>query len=86
MFKKLIRREQARRDRGSRGLLLGTDAELLELRERARSRTHELRVSIAQPGLSAERATDNQLRLLGCAELYVREIASGPFDVWCSRE
>jgi superfamily II DNA or RNA helicase len=84
MIKNLIRRERRRRDRGGRGLMTGNDAALLQFEEDVRMYRPDMRVTIVQPGLSKLAAETRHLQLLACADLYVREIASGSFDVWCS--
>jgi superfamily II DNA or RNA helicase len=84
MMQNLVRRERRRREKELSGLLVGDDDDLLRLEERARFLRPDLHITIVQPGLSKAQAATNQLRLLGCADLYVREIAAGSFDVWCS--
>jgi len=54
---------------------------LIELAPQLRPRFHTV---IAQPGLSAAAATDEQLRLIAGAENYVRAVTRGTFEVRCS--
>lgn len=84
MVKNLIRRERNRRGKGRSGLMVGTDEDLLKLQDSVRLRRPEMHVSIAQPGFSKGAAAARHLQLLGAADLYVKEIANGSFDVWCS--
>jgi superfamily II DNA or RNA helicase len=84
MVDNLIRRERKRASRGRTGLLVGDDDALLGLQDVARRRRASFRIAIAQPGLSKEKATDNILRLLAAADVYVSEVAYGTFETWCS--
>ena len=84
MIKNLIRREGNRQAKGRNGLLVGSNEVLVELQDWAQYRRARLHVTIAQPGLSAAAALPRHLELLSCVNLYVKEIAFGGFEVWCS--
>ncbi len=84
MIKNLIRREGNRQAKGRNGLLVGSNEVLVELQDWAQYRRAKLHVTIAQPGLSAAAALPRHLELLSCVDLYVKEIAFGGFEVWCS--
>ncbi|MFF7988130.1 hypothetical protein ACFZDK_55710, partial [Streptomyces sp. NPDC007901] len=43
------------------------------------------RDAIAQPGLQARKATNEQLLLLAGTEKFVRDTSAGDFTVYCSR-
>ena len=83
-IKNLVRRERNRQAAGTPGVMVGTAATLLELEEAATLNRSELHVTVVQPGLSKTRAAQRHLELLASAEVYVSEVASGFFDVWCS--
>ncbi len=84
MIKNLIRRESNRQGKGENGFLVGDNEALLEIQDWAQYRRARLHVTIAQPGFSAGAARDRHLLLLSCVDLYVKEVAYGDFDVWCS--
>lgn len=84
MIRNLIRRESNRQAGGGNGLLVGSNEVLLELQDWAQYRRAKLHVTIAQPGFSAAAALPRHLELLSCVDLYVKEIAFGNFDLWCS--
>lgn len=84
MIKNLIRRESNRQEKGGNGFLVGNSETLLDIRDWAQYRRAKLHVTIAQPGLSSAAAKERHLQLLSCVDLYVKEVAYGDFDVWCS--
>jgi superfamily II DNA or RNA helicase len=84
MLRNLIRRESNREEKGADGFLVGDSELLLNIRDWAQYRRAKLHVSIAQPGFSASAAKARHLQLLSCVDLYVKEVAYGAFDVWCS--
>lgn len=63
---------------------IGTIQELFRIRELAPQLRPRFHTVIAQPGLSAAAATDEQLRLIAGAENYVRAVTRGTFEVRCS--
>jgi superfamily II DNA or RNA helicase len=84
-FQHLIRRERRRQERGTRsGLEVGTAEKIYELEEKARLLIPKVTIAIAQPGLSKERASDAQLHLLGCTQVYLYETAYSEFEVYCA--
>lgn len=84
MIKNLIRREGNRQAKGKNGMLVGSNQALVELQDWAQYRRAKFHVTIAQPGFSVTAALPRHLELLACVDLYVKEIAFGGFDVWCS--
>ena len=62
----------------------GTISDMFRIRELAPQLRPRFHAVLAQPGLSAARATNEQLRLLAGAESYVRAVTRGTFDVICS--
>ena len=62
----------------------GTISDMFRIRELAPQLRPRFHTVLAQPGLSAARATGEQLRLLAGAESYVRAVTRGTFDVICS--
>jgi superfamily II DNA or RNA helicase len=63
---------------------IGTIQDLFRIRELAPQLRPRFHTVIAQPGLSAAAATDEQLRLIAGTENYVRAVTRGTFDVRCS--
>lgn len=84
MIKNLIRREGKRQAKGNSGLLVGSNQALVQLQDWAQYRRVKLHVTIAQPGFGVAAAQRRHLELLSCTDLYIKEIAFGGFDVWCS--
>jgi hypothetical protein len=64
---------------------IGSPRDLITIRDQARLLRPRFHTIIAQPGLQAGAATDEQLYLLAGAEKYVREVSAGDFAVYCSR-
>lgn len=54
---------------------------MLRIREQAPLLFPRFRTLVVQPGVSAARCTDEQLRLLAGAETYVRAVTKGTFEV-----
>jgi superfamily II DNA or RNA helicase len=84
MLRNLVRRETNRQKKGRNGFLVGDSETLLDIRDWAQYRRSRLHVTIAQPGLSIEAAEERHLLLLSSVDVYVKEVAYGDFDVWCS--
>jgi superfamily II DNA or RNA helicase len=63
---------------------VGSIRDMFRIREVAPQLRPRFHTVLAQPGLSAALATDEQLRLLAGAENYVRAVTRGTFDVFCS--
>lgn len=84
-FQQLIRRERRRQERGARsGLEIGTVEKIYEIEDQARLLVPRVTVAIAQPGLSKRRASDAQLHLLACTQVYLYETAFSDFEVYCN--
>jgi hypothetical protein len=84
-FRHLARRERARRNRGARsGFEVGDGDTLIRLEDESRLLQPRFEIVIAQPGLSKAEASTEQLDLLGATELYLKETAFVPLEVWCS--
>lgn len=84
-FRHLIRREKNRHSRGvPTGFVIGGGETLYELEEKARLLEPRFEIVIAQPGLSKNEASNEQLDLLGATQLYLHETAFVPLQVWCS--
>ncbi|MDD2900801.1 MAG: DEAD/DEAH box helicase family protein [Syntrophales bacterium] len=85
LFHKLIDREKNRiRLYGRSGFIVGNGNTLYRLAERARMLKPDFRMIIAQPGISKEAVSEQQLDLLGSTEVYLREVANVPLHVICS--
>lgn len=56
----------------------------MEIQDWAQYRRAKFHVTIVQPGFSVTAALPRHLELLSCVDLYVKEIAFGGFDIWCS--
>lgn len=63
---------------------IGDRATLYRLRQRAPQLFPRFATIVAQPGLSAQSSTNEQLRLLAGAESYVQAVTKGAFTVYCS--
>jgi hypothetical protein len=57
---------------------------LYELRDRSLGVKRRIEIVIAQPGLSKERATAQQLDLLASTDSYLSTTIGAKLDVWCS--
>lgn len=85
MFQQLIRRERRRLERGARtGIEVGSAERLYEIQEQAALLKPRFTIAVAQPGLSEARASDAQLHLLACTQVYLYETASSDFAVYCN--
>jgi hypothetical protein len=85
LLQHLDRRAQAAFARpGTSPYEAGTISDMFRIRELAPQLRPRFHTVPAQPGLSAARATGEQLRLLVGAESYVRAVSRGTFDVICS--
>ncbi|MDX3866893.1 DEAD/DEAH box helicase [Streptomyces europaeiscabiei] len=74
-----------RRNGGISPYDVGGPRDLFAIREHARLLRPRFHTIIAQPGLQARKATDEQLLLLAGAEKFVCDISAGDFTVYCSR-
>jgi superfamily II DNA or RNA helicase len=84
MFQRLIRRERNRTQKhGYTGFMVGGGEALYRLQDAARLLQPEFTIAISQPGLSQSGASQSQLQLLGSTEVYVREVGSAAFEVYC---
>jgi hypothetical protein len=63
---------------------VGDIKKLYEIRERARVLSRRMEIVIAQPGLSAARATSQQLDLLASTQAYLKTTIGAALIVWCS--
>ena len=62
----------------------GDGSALYRLDEEARLLKSVFKVSLAQPGLSKQGVSSQQMELLGATELYLYETAYATLDVLCS--
>ncbi len=86
LFRNLIRREKNRQSKyGRSGVLVGNPVILLELQEKSRFLRPDLSIFIAQPGVSKERISPQQLELLGSTDVYIHEVANASFFAICSK-
>lgn len=86
LFTHLLRREDTRITKGKATRFEYGDSEtLLEIREMSRRHDVRLKVIVVQPGLSKEKATESQLRLLSVTERYLSDTYAIPFSVMCSK-
>lgn len=76
-------RKKHRRD-GVSPFEVGDIKKLYETRDRATVLRPRMEIAIVQPGLSAARATTQQLDLLASTEAYLRTTINAPLAVWCS--
>ncbi|MEV8021428.1 DEAD/DEAH box helicase family protein [Streptomyces sp. NPDC086554] len=74
-----------RRNPGVSPFEIGGRKEMFAIRDQAHLLRPRFHTVIAQPGLQAGQATDEQLLLLAGAEKFVRDVSSGDFTVYCSR-
>ncbi|MGY3206338.1 DEAD/DEAH box helicase [Streptomyces sp. TE5632] len=74
-----------RRNGGISPYDIGGPRDLFTLREQARLLRPRFHTIIAQPGLQAGKATNEQLLLLAGADKFVRDVSAGDFTVYCSR-
>lgn len=84
-FRTLAERAKKRRDRtGVSPFEAGDLRALYGLADRAKVATRKMEFVIAQPGLSAASASQQQLELLASAESYLMNTVNGSLSVWCS--
>ncbi|MEU7076060.1 hypothetical protein AB0B30_38860 [Streptomyces narbonensis] len=74
----------AQRNNGISPYDVGDVTKLFAIRERAHMLEPRFHTIVAQPGLQAGQATNDQLLLLAGAQKYVRETTAGDFTVYCS--
>jgi hypothetical protein len=85
LFRNLIRRERNRRVKHNRiGIMIGSQKNLFDLVDKSRLLKPLLTIYIAQPGVSKNDISSQQLELLGSTEVYLREVANADFFVICS--
>jgi superfamily II DNA or RNA helicase len=85
LFENLERRARRKQQRTNVSPFeVGDIAGLYKLREQARVLRPCLEITIIQPGLSAQKASRQQLELLAATEIYLRTTANSPLHVWCS--
>jgi superfamily II DNA or RNA helicase len=82
LFSHLLRREP-RRFKGRTGTRyeIGSEKDLIRIREKAESQRVLLKIAIVQPGLSMAKASSAQLELLAVTENYLMETFAVPFTV-----
>jgi hypothetical protein len=87
LFTHLLRREP-RRYKGKEGTRyeVGTEKDLLRIREKADVQPVRLRVFIVQPGLSIADVSNEQLELLAVTENYLKETFAVPLDIVASEK
>jgi len=87
LFTHLLRREP-RRYMGEEGTRyeVGTEKDLLRIREKADVQPVRLRVFIVQPGLSIAAVSNEQLELLALTENYLKETFAVPLDIVASEK
>lgn len=87
LFTHLLRREP-RRYKGKEGTRyeVGTEKDLLRIREKADVQPVRLKVFIVQPGLSIADVSNEQLELLAVTENYLKETFAVPLDIVASEK
>jgi superfamily II DNA or RNA helicase len=84
-FKHLERRARAKRQRtGTSPFLVGNERTFYRLQEQSTLHKRRMEIVVAQPGVSASRASSAQLDLLASTEAYLRNTVNAPLIVWCS--
>ncbi|MFD5858784.1 hypothetical protein [Streptomyces chartreusis] len=76
--------QYTRRTGGVSPYEVGGPKDLFAIRDRARLLRPRFHTVIAQPGLQAGKASNEQLLLLAGAEKFVRDTSAGDFTVYCS--
>lgn len=85
LFTHLLRREDTRiTNSKSTRFERGDSDTLLEIRDMSRRHDVRIKAFVVQPGLSKEKATESQLRLLAVTERYLSDTYAVPFSVMCS--
>lgn len=64
--------------------ILGDINDLYRIQDRARVLSRRIEMVIAQPGLSAGKATTSQLDVLASTQTYLLTTINAPLEVWCS--
>jgi superfamily II DNA or RNA helicase len=84
-FRYLGHRARKKQNRtGVSPFLVGDERAFIRLQDMAQIGKRRLEMVIAQPGLSAQTASDAQLELLASTEAYLRNTVNAPLAVWCS--
>lgn len=73
LVRRLLRREQRRQTNGTSGMIKGDVATLVALVNEARYRDMKTTVLVVQPGMSAAKASDDMLALLGATDRFLTE-------------
>lgn len=84
LVKRLLRREQARHLHGRNGLIKGDLQTLAAIVNEARYRELKVSVVVVQPGMSASRASEDMLALLGATDRFLTETFQMAFRVIAS--
>lgn len=85
MFMRLIRRERTRAKKDRTGFVRGDIERLHTFYELSPNLVPHLQITIAQPGLSASRASASQLELLSSVDTYLADTALSQLEVICSK-
>ena len=84
-FRTLDDRARKKQDReGISPFEVGDARKLYELRDKATVLNRRMEIVIVQPGLSAAKASTQQLDLLASTQSYLRTTIGAPLAVWCS--
>ena len=84
-FRTLERRARRKQKReGVSPFEVGDIRKLYRLQEESQVKKRRMEIVLVQPGVSASRATDQQLELLASTESYLRTTINAPLRVWCS--
>lgn len=84
VYRHIKQREGHWHRKGYSRFLKGDIAMLESLKNRARTTPVEFQVFIVQPGMSKKKATEEMLKLLGTAELFIKKTTMAELQVWCS--
>jgi superfamily II DNA or RNA helicase len=85
-FRTLDNRAKKKQDRdGASPYEVGDINKLYEISDKAIVLLRRMEIVIAQPGLSARRASTQQLDLLASTQSYLQTTIKAPLTVWCSR-
>ncbi|WP_431472906.1 hypothetical protein [Ornithinimicrobium sp. W1665] len=76
-------RQKQRRD-GVNPFEVGDIKKLYEMQDKALVLRRRMEMVIVQPGLSASKATTQQLDLLASTQAYLKTTINAPLTVWCS--
>ena len=84
-FRTLDHRARKKQQRtGANPFEVGDIKKLYELQDKALILRRRIEMVIVQPGLSAAKATPQQLDLLASTQAYLRTTINAPLTVWCS--